>query len=74
MNDREFEQLLYSKLNEEFGRHEPIREKFDYILGIITGSQESFARRGVILTKFETFLRLENWLRRFELNGNRRQL
>ena len=74
MNDSEFEILLFTKLREEFGRDEPIRGKFDYILGIINGSQEAFARHGLRLTKFETFLRIENWLRRFELDGTSRQL
>ena len=62
MNDREFENLLFTKLCEEFGPNAQIRNKFDYILGIITGSQSSFAVRGLVLTKYEIFLRLYNFL------------
>ena len=62
MNDREFENLLFTKLCEEFGPSAQIRNKFDYILSIITGSQSSFAARGLVLTKYEIFLRLYNFL------------
>ena len=62
MNDREFENLLFTKLCEEFGPSAQIRNKFDYILSIITGSQGSFAARGLVLTKYEIFLRLYNFL------------
>ena len=60
MNDAEFDILLFTRLLEYYGPHEPIAPKFHYVCAILDGFKAGSLRFGVVSTK--AFQRLNHWI------------